>query len=898
VSWIDAIRHRLRAVIGHRRLTREMDDEIRFHLELGAMHDARGLESDEAAWAARRRFGNPASIADERRDAAGLATLDRVRQDARQIVRQIRRAPAVPVAVILTLALGLGAASTMFAIIDRVMLRAPQGIRDPERLVQIRPEYRRAGGESVRRSSLSYPSYVEFRAMTDVFASVTAVNGPYDMPVDRGIEASRASGSIVADNYFQTLGVRPARGRFFAIEETNERAGAAVAVLGFGYWQRRYGGAPDVVGRTLLVNNVPYTVIGVAPRGFSGHDLSATDFWLPIAVAWARRSMSYDWASDRGISYLRVIARLRPEVSRSQALARAAVGWTAWNIRPLRAPAPGSPAVRAPRPYFTSLVPAESEARPEHRVAWLLGAVSLLLLLIVCANVANLLLVRALARRRDVAIRLALGVRRRRLVRAFVAEALVLAFAGGAAALVVTHWGVPVVRSVLFAGTPTGEWRLDVRVVGFTLLVAIVAGALAGIVPAIQASRPSLLAAVREGAREGFMHRSRTRTILIVVQGALSVALLAGTGLFVRSLERIGAQHLGLDLDRVLIAVFRGDQYDDVTLRRLYDEMRERASGLPGVESASLSIGAPLTGQYAFPLRLSGHDSLPGMRRGYAPFLFAVTADYFRTMGTRLIAGRPFQPADEHGPRLAIVGAEMARVFWPDGNALGQCFAIEEGVVDPCTRVIGIVEDARREALLETAPQFQYYVPLDQVPGHARRDLALLVRARNPAATKAVLARTLQAVRADLPFVSVRSLEDVVAPELRPWRLGASMFGLFGALALLVAAVGLYSVMQFSVSQRLHELGVRIALGARRGHILGLVTRQALAMAGLATAAGVVLVLLLGGFVGPLLFHTSPRDPVVLVSVTVVLLLAALLAALPPAWRAARTDPVRTLKAD
>jgi predicted permease len=482
------------------------------------------------------------------------------------------------------------------------------------------------------------------------------------------------------------------------------------------------------------------------------------------------------------------------------------------------------------------------------------------------------------------------------------ADAVLLALLGGVAALVVAWWGIPLVRSMLFAGTRTGPWAIDGRIVAFTIVAALAAGLLAGIVPAVQASRPSLLGALRQGAREGVVHRSRTRLALLVAQGALSVALLAGTGFFVRSLQRIGEEHLGLDLRNVLVADFhnRRSGYSPELVRETFFEMRERAVAMPGVESASLTVGVPFEGQYALPLRIPGHDSIPGFERGYAPFLYAVTPDIFRTMGTRIIAGRGLTDADDRAdaPAVAVVSAQMARLIWPSGDAIGQCFKIELRSPTPdCTQVVGISEDTRREALLETTPPAIYWVPLAQAP-RPLSELTLLVRAAAPAQVRGPLARALQAVRPDMPYVNIRTLEEVVAPELRPWRLGAAVFALFGALALVVAGVGTYSVMQFSVSQRLHELGVRIALGARRGHLVRMVTAESLRIGLFASVAGVTMVLAAGPLVASLLYETSARDPIVLGAVVLVLMVSGVAATLLPAWRATRVDPVMTLKAE
>jgi predicted permease len=891
MSWLDAARHRWRLLFDRQRLREEMEEELQFHLALDAMQ----ASPDEDVRESRRRFGHLPIIREDRRRASGLALLDRIGQDATYAIRQLRRAPGFTIAVALTLSLGVGANATMFAVIDRLMLRAPEGITGPDRVVEFRSVQVRRDGRVDSAVAFAYPSYMEFRAMSDVFASVSAVRGPIDLSVDRGVTASIARGSLVADDYFQVLGVRPARGRFFSTDETREPGGDAVVVISNDHWRRRFAGATDIVGRTLLLQGHPYTVIGVAPRGFSGHTLDATDVWLPLATATTLERGGTQWVSERGSRFYRVIARLQPGTTRERATARISVGWTAWNIRPDR-PATSAP----PRVHFTSLIPAEYAARPEHRVAKLLAVVAGLLLVITCANVANLLLARALARRREIGVRLALGVSRSRLASLFVMDAVLLALLGSVGALVVAWWATPVVRTMLMAGTVVAPWSMDARLVAFTVAIAVVSGAVAGIVPAMQASAPSLLGALRQGARDGTVHRSRTRMVLLVAQGALCIALLAGTGLFVRSLQRIDAQHLGLDLDRVLVADYharRGSESPE-RVREVYRQMTTRALAVPGVESASLSVGVPFEGQYALPLAIPGHDSIPGMQRGHAPFLYAVTPTFFRTLGTRIVAGRGLTDLDDVGAHVAVVNATMARLIWPKGDAIGQCFKIVlRSPTADCVRVIGIVEDVRRDALIEPEPWAQYYVPLGQAP-RPLSELTLLIRATNPDRVRPLLHRALQGTHDDLPYVKVRSLREAVSRELRPWRLGFSMFALFGGLALVVAAVGTYSVMQFSVTQRVPEIGIRMALGARRGNVIRLFAREAVRISALAGLGGVAVVLLAGPLVSELLFETSPRDPLVIGAVVLILMASAIAATLLPAWRATRVDPVTALRAD
>jgi len=892
MSLIDAMRHRLRTWFGREALAREMEEEVRLHAELDTLYRTGQLSTDELL-DARRRLGNRTQLGETRRSAAGLASWDRWSQDLTYSVRQLRRSPAYSAGVILTLALGIGANSTMFAVIDRIMLRAPAGITDPDRVVQIRWLRQRKTGPDTA-AVMSYPSFAEFRAMTDVFSGVAAFRGPMDAAIDRGARASTARTTVVSGDYFGTLGAHAAIGREFSAEETDERIGRYVAVISNGYWQRRFGGATDVIGRKLVVAGFTYDVVGVMPPTFTGHDLAATDVWLPMAAApTLRYGAPETWASDRRTFWLSVVARLKPGLAPEAARTRAERGWTAWNIQPEDATA------RPPQPVFISMIASRSAARPEYRVAKLVGFVSVLLLVVTCANVANLLLARSLSRRREIAVRLALGVSRGRLMTLMLIEALVLALCGGIAALLVARWSIPIVRATLFAGTSLGEWPLDVRIVGFTTLVAVIAGLLAAAVPALQASNPRLIENLKLGGRDGALHRSRTRTVLVVTQGALCVALLAGMGLFVRSLQRIGAQHLGLDMARVVVVGFdawRG-QMTPAEVVDAYVEMRRRAMGIPGVESASLSVGVPLRSQYNYPIVVNGSDSIPGLPRGTTPYIYAVTPEFFRTMGTRIVLGRGLAETDNATAQpVAVVSEYMAKRIWPGVSPLGKCFKIKILRPTPdCISVVGVAEDSRRLGLVEEEPAIQYYMTLDQSPLQ-HYQTSLLVRALSPEAMRSDLQKVAQATRPNLPYVEVQLLEDLVARELRPWRLGARMFGLLGALALVVAAVGAYSVTQFTVSQRRQEVSIRVALGARGSEIVSLVVRQALVVSLVSCLVGGLFVVLGGRFVATLLFQTSPRDASVLSIVMAVLLGSTIVAAWIPAVRASRVDPADVLR--
>jgi len=887
----------------------DVDDEIGLHLELRVEQLVRrGLAPDEARREALRRFGDvdvarhEITRIDRGREARvrGREWLDGVWQDVRYAARGVRRAPGVALMIVLTLGLGIGANAAMFGIVDRLLLRGPERVRDADRVTRLYVTQPSAGGtEFFTGSTVGYVLYANMRDHARAFERVAAY-AVTDATLGEGDAAERVRSGAATWDFFPLLGVRPQLGRFFGAEEDRPPAGERVAVLGYGLWRRAFAGDPAAVGRTLTLNDETYTIVGVAPRGFTGVELGRVDVWVPMSVR--SNGITNDWPTSWNAQWLQVVARLKPGVTPEQAGADATAAhrrtyagedkdWTGarLSVAPLRYNRQG-------------------KESPEAAVSrWLVG-VATVVLLIVCANVANLLLARAVRRQREVAVRLALGVRQGRLVRLLLAETVLLGLAGGAAALAVAHWGGRAVRTLLLPDVDWGSMpTVDGRVLAFTAAAALATGVLVGLVPALQAGRADLTTALRSGAREGGGRGAGLRTGLTVAQSALSVVLLVGAGLFVRSLHNINALDLGIEPARVTTV-----SPSWPTIRRLPQEARtaerarrdavvdaalERVRLIPGVEQASVAVGTPFNSSFGINLRVEGHDSIPTLAGG-GPYVSAVSSGYFATVGTRLLRGRAFTPADRAGSeRVAVVNATMARTLWPNAEAIGRCLYLDSL---PCSRIVGVVADARRFQLREKAAM-QYFVPLGQESGIGGR--ALLVRPRGPspgagAALAPLIRAELRRLDPSIGFVAVKTLQESVDPQIRPWRLGATMFGVFGALALAVAAIGLYSVIAYGVAQRTRELGVRLALGAQRGSIVRLVVRQAMA----ATAAGLALgtggALLGGRYLEPLLFETSARSPAVFAAVAAALLAVGVLASLVPARRATRVDPVTALRAE
>jgi predicted permease len=526
-----------------------------------------------------------------------------------------------------------------------------------------------------------------------------------------------------------------------------------------------------------------------------------------------------------------------------------------------------------------------------------------MVLLIACVNVANLLLVRAMARRREMAIRLALGVTRRRLVAQLLTEGIVLSGLGMVGALACVHLASSSIRALLVADNAWSGGAVDGRMLGYCAFAAFLTGLLTSLFPALQASRADLTSALKAGAREGTAGRSRMRTGLLVAQAALAIMLLAGAGLFVRSLQNVGNLAFGVDVDRILVAEMQHAAVgmSNAEARETFRRFTDAARQMPGISGAATSIAM------SFGLAWGTRLTRPG--RAAPPVTntisqYAVTAGYFDVMGVRLISGRTFTEADRSGSELvAVINETTARTFWPGENPIGQCVKVGRDTM-PCTTVVGIVSNARRQDLVE-GPVSQIYRPLDQVPPVVSDGtvsmfgFTLVARvARDPASLAEPLRRALQAVEPRASYVQVLPLSSRVERLTRPWTLGAAMFSIFGALALILAAIGLYSVVAFTVAQRQHEFGVRAALGATGADLVRMSVGRGMTPALAGIGIGISMFLLSGRSLEGLLFELSPRDPLVLGSVTAVLLGAAVLASLVPAIRASKADPMRSLKAE
>jgi len=890
---VSELRHRLRALFHRAALEQELDDELQFHLEQETAKRIRAGDSPEdARRKARAAFGGVERIKDDARDARGLALLDTLAQDITYAVRGLRATPGFTIAVVATLALGLGANAAVFGVLDRLMLRPAPYLRDPATVsrVYLATTFR---GESFAYRNFEYRRYLDLTRATHSFDQVAAF-ATFPVALGTGVDVHEEVMGTASARYFDFFGAAPVLGRLYTPAEDSIPEGSPVVVLGYDYWMSHYGGRRDVLNATLQIGPALYTIIGVAPRGFTGIvDGRAPVGWIPItAYAWSRRHTyldNYNWG------WLEMVVRRRSGVSVAAATDDLDAAFRqSWLAE--RAIDPSQTPVDVAKPH-TILAPTQlargPEAGPEAKVGFWIGAVAVIVLLVATANVANLLLARAFRRRREIAVRLALGVSGRRLLGHLLTESLLLALLGGAVGLVI-GWAGGAALSRAFNPDALPPTLADPRTVGFAAAATLTVGTLTGLVPALWARRGDLVGSLKSGAREGSYQRSRIRTLLVVVQGALSVVLLVGAGLFVRSLAHVEALHLGYDVAPVLYVErnMRGVDWNEERQGELNRQLVRAAASIPGVVSATEAVSVPFYNFESRGLFVAGIDSVSRLGRFQ---LQAASPDYFRTTGTRILQGRGITIEDRHGaPPVIVVSETMARRLWPGRSAIGQCVRVNDRNA-PCRTVVGVAEDVKQRELGEP-PSATYFLSAEQMDESA---YGLFVRVAGDGADVAeTIRQRLQLEMPGMSYVNVIPMSRIVGERQRPWRTGATMFLVLGGLALLVAAIGLYSVIAYNVAQRTHELGVRIALGARLRDVVRLVLGDGLRLAAGGIAAGTLLALLAGPMIGALLFQESPRDPFVYAFVTLVLLVAGIGASLVPGLRAGRVDPNIALRAE
>ncbi len=817
-----------------------------------------------------------------------------MKHDLRQALRSLRRQPGFSAVVVLTLALGIGVNTSLFSLVDALFLQ-PLPIEGAADLVMV-----------MQRGDLinvpyghSYADYLDFREATRTFSSLAAF-----MPTPAHLGAAgqtpeRTWIEIVSPNYFELARVKPGLGRLLRSGEGEAKGAAPVIVLGHRYWQRRFGGDPSIVGRLVTLNGRGFTVVGVAPADFTGLSWSmAVSGFVPSGTTGLLMDGGDSFLTSRGAHAFRMMGRLAP--GKTLADARAEMDLVA---RRLQASWPSE------HKGSRVLVTAENRSRPDPSIADFLpvfvaifSAMVALVLFIACANVANLMLARAVVRQKALVIRSALGAGRARLVRLQVIESLVLAALGGVVGLVFAR----VAGQALARFTPSGdipvntEHGWDWRIYAFALVVSATAGLAAGLWPALEASRFDLARTLKEGAgaRAGFS-RHPVLNLLVVGQVTLSVVVLACAGLFWHSLRRMQAMALGFRPDHVvMMSLDLGlQQYGDDRGRRFLDLLLERAAALPGVRSATLTQQVPF--DYGIQIsEVATGAEIAGSKDGYVSSAFTtVGAAFFTTTGTPLARGRELEARDdEHAARVAVVNETMARTLWPGGDPLGKRFRFGRG--GDWVEVVGVAGDGKYMMMAE-APRSYFYLPLAQ---NYRSPITLMVRSTgDPAALARPLQELLRQMDPDLPVFNVRTMERHIRNSvfgLMPLRMAAAMAGAEGLLGLLLAVMGLYAVVSYAASQRVHEIGVRMALGARRSDVLRLVVRKGMRLAVVGVVAGLLLAAAVGFALSHVLYGVEPFAAGVLAPVTALLVMVAALACYLPARRATRVDPVIALRCE
>jgi len=816
-------------------------------------------------------------------------------QDIRYAARLLAKSPAFTALAVFALALGIGANTAIFSLVNAVLLRPLAGVEAADQLVAFE---RLQGGTNYY--NFGYPDYLDYRDQNKTFSGLAAhVGTPLSFA---GNTTERIRGDVVTGNYFSILGVRPALGRLLEPEDDQAGGAAAVAVISHGLWQRAFGSDPEIIGQSINLNGYNFTIVGVAAQEFAGTATgSSFDVWLPMAMQpQAIPRMSAGILQDRSAGWIAIFGRLKAGVRLPQAEAEIAA--ISSNLAQAY---PETNQTRSAR-LVAGLGLTSSDRESFRCFLGLLFAAVVLLLLITCGNVATLLMVRATSRRREIAMRLALGASRSRLIRQLLTEGVMLSLLAGALGLLLARWMADLILAFQqpaygLRGLDTG---LDFNVLGFSLALSVLTGILFGLVPALQAAKPDLVASLKDGAPAGGFHKSRLQSSLVAFQVGLALVLLIGAGLAVRTMQKIVAIDRGFDTNnRLLMSLDLSIQgYNAEAGGAFYEQLIRQLASTPGVVSASFAKTVPpndwsdrlsifLEGQEPPQEALRASDDL-----GIRTDANRIAPGYFRTLNIPLLQGRDFTEADRAGtPAVAILNQTLAEKLWPGESAIGKRLAVPSpnGPRRPPVEIIGVVQDTRYRTLLSDAPPILYLPVLQAYDG---RTTLVIHTTGEPAAMIETIRNAVAQVAKNLPLFAIKSLSEQVATTLWQQRLAASLIGIFGGLALVLAAIGLYGVIAHSVTQRTREIGIRMALGADYTNIVGLMVKQGLGLAATGTTLGLVAALALTRLMSSLLYEVSATDPATFVLASLGLIAVASLASYIPARRATRVDPMVALR--
>jgi putative ABC transport system permease protein len=872
----------LRALFHKKRAEREMDDELHFHLEKQVEQNVtRGMSTKEARDAALRQFGNVGVVKEECRDSWGVRFINELAQDLRYGLRQLRRTPGFTLVAVLTLAIGIGAGTTVFSVVNAALLR-PLPYLNPGRLVAVL----QGKGEG----PVAPANYKDWQAQNSVFQAMGAAEW-WEPNLQSAEKSERVMGLHLTPEVLHLLGTQPTLGRIFSQDE-GEKGHEHVVVLSYGLWQRSFGGDPRVVGSQVRLSGEPYTVIGVMPSSFK-----FAPFWATRAQIWAPLVLG-ERVSDRTGESLRLFARLKPGVSVQQA--RADMD----NItRRLESEYPGTNRDVAVIPLQEKTV---GNVRPALLV--LLGAVGFVLL-IGCANVAHMLLARSAARRKEFAVRAAIGASNVRLVRQLLTESVVLSSLGCLGGLVLAAWGIRLIAAVSPPDLPGVESiAMDWRVLVFALVVSMLTGILFGLAPAVQSSLIDLNASLKEAGRgtDAGVRRYGLRSLLVISEFTMAAILLAGAGLMIQSFIKVARIDPGFDSQHLLSAVISvaGTGEEEPGRRALFfQEAIDKVAALPGVSSASAINHLPLDGdEWNFHFAAGGRP-IPRPVEAPSAVFRVIMPGYFHTMGIALLRGRAFTQTDRAGsPSVVIINEKLAARYWANGDAVGKQLALFEHDQPVWYSIVGVTANARQSDWT-AAPQPEMYFPylqskmyLESSSGWARY-LTIVVRTRtDPAQLAPAVRNAVWGLDKGVTVSKVETMNDVIAGSLSHPQLYVLLLSAFGGIALLLAAIGIYGVMSRYVAGRTHEIGVRMALGAEPRDVLRLVTGRGMALAAIGIAFGVVAGLGLTRLMAGILYQVRPSDPFTFLMASCVLAIVALAACYIPARRAAKVDPMVALR--
>lgn len=898
---MNALISRLSALFRRNRLDRDLESELRGHLEM--LRDdylKRGLSPEEARYAAARAFGGVEQVKEEYREQRGLSMLETLAHDVRDALRRFRSRPGFAAIAVVTLALGIGANTAIFSLLNTLLFR-DLPVREPEQLVEVGTHGSYGPAEPV-----SFPIFDELARRQQVFSQMSVWLGDGVATVEVNGTLTRADWYTVDGNFYDELGAVPLIGRLITPSDVNLHRGApaSVVVLGYGFWRRAFDGSLAAIGKAIRIEGTPFTVIGVTRPGFTGMGLATEpDVTIPLTAEPLIEGVPSSKLYSGSRFWLRVTGRLKPGVTLTQARAQISAAWPAI----LKTTVPSEFNAKQQSDYLATRVEVTSAATG---IDWFLRAhftwplyvlmgLAGLVLLIACVNLANLMLAEGAARSHEMAVRVALGAGRWRLARQVLAESVLLSGAGAAAGVAIALWSSAALGNFMmstYAVPPALRLSPDARVLAFTAAVAVLTGVLFGLASAVQAARQHPAGALQEGARAMGGSAGRFGKLLMVGQVALSVVLLTGAGLFVHSLENLRGFRRGFQTDRVLsvqlLPVPNG--YKNIDNLSYYSELVQRTAAIPGVRSAALANFVP--GWSAVPDEtVSRAESSPENARAAK---FTMTAPgFFDTMGIGFRGGRDFAWDDtEKAQRVVILSAKLAAEIFPSGDAVGRHIRIGTDPKRQDLEVVGVVGNAYINGV--RTPQLSVvYADILQEGERAHWGNLLIRTSGDPAAVAPEVRRLLDSMGHEYVF-GVKTLKQADDQALINERMTAALAEVFGALALLLAVVGLYGLMAFAVTRRAHEIGIRMALGAPRQGILWMVLGQTIRLVGIGIAFGVPCALAANRLIAHMLFGVSPDDPLTLVLVSLALLAAGAAAGLVPARRATAIDPMAALRCE